>query len=110
MIDRLNEMCAHVGAFGRRLNWQLQGRAVVTWEFNSMMAWAQARNQLEDMIRSDPMFVLAVPRMDGHLGRAVDEYTWEMDCRDVTLRLTCTQVMAVQDDSGRSRRVTVRDL
>lgn len=107
-FDRLGAMAAHVGTFGRRLNWELQGRAVVSWEFSSMQAWAAARHDLLDQLLSDPKYHLLTAGTPGggSLGRMVDEYTWEVDCRDVTLRLTCRQVMMLRD----GRRATVRDI
>lgn len=106
-IQHLMEVAAWVGGLTRRANWTLRSRAVVTWEFDSLQAFAGARAQVEAALIKDPMFIV---RDGGVLGRTPDEYTWEVDCRDITLRLTCQQVMEVQDAGGRRRRLTARDI
>lgn len=108
-FDHLNQLAHYVSHLTRFANWQLKSRAVVSWEFDSLQSFAAARAEVEAAIVKDPMFSNRLV-LDGGLGRSLDDYTWEADFRDITIRLTCYQVMEMEMGNGRRRRMTARDV
>lgn len=85
MVDEkyIHEACHHIRRMSKSFNWMFKANPVLQWEFSNPHDYHRAVCELYQSFSTSPLFEVR----DNHPGVV------EMDCRGVTFRLVCLELI-----------------